>query len=38
MKIDLKATGLKCMDSIHLARDRDTSGLLGNTTINLCVP
>jgi hypothetical protein len=26
------------MDSIHLAKDRDTSSLLGNRVMNLCVP
>jgi hypothetical protein len=38
MKIDLKATGLEGMDSIHLVRDRDTSGLLSNRVMNLRVP
>jgi hypothetical protein len=38
VNIDLKATGWEGMDSIHLAKDRDTSGLLGNRVMNLCVP
>lgn len=38
MTIDFKATGCEGMDSIHLAKDRNTSGLLGNRVMNLCVP
>jgi hypothetical protein len=38
MKIDLKATRCEVMDSIHLAKDRDTSGLLGNRVKNVRVP
>jgi hypothetical protein len=38
MKIDLKATGWEGMDSIHLAKDRDTSSLLRNRAMNFRVP
>jgi hypothetical protein len=38
MTVDLKATGLEGMDSIHLAKNRHTSGLLSNRVMNLHVP
>jgi len=38
MTIDLKATGLEGMDSIHLAKNRHTSGLLSKRLMNLHVP
>jgi len=38
MTIDLKATELESMDSIHLATNRHTSGLFSNRVMNLHVP